>query len=47
LGDYMKHCEKVFLMKENPSPIFKGYEISHLYRFYGLNYSQSLAMAFW
>jgi hypothetical protein len=47
LGDYMKRCEKVFLMKENPSPIFKGYEISHLYRFYGLNYSQSLAMAFW
>ncbi len=24
LGDYTKHCEKVFLMKGNPSPLFKG-----------------------
>jgi hypothetical protein len=24
LGDYMKYCEKVFLLKENPSPLFKG-----------------------
>jgi hypothetical protein len=33
--------------RRNPSPLLKGLEISHWDRFYGLDYSQSLAKSFW